>query len=444
MIDNVGSFMSKEEICALCLQQKPLKESHVIPKFVGKWLKDKGTGYLASAEDSSKRVQDILKIKLLCGDCEQKFSKLEKYFADTMFYPFQDDKIRKFDYTEELKQFIISMAWRCLQVVKDDYLKKETGFPLTSFVEKADKEWREILNDNSDSIDSYDTHLVFTDYETVKQVPDAHPKLHWYLLHGFDMTVVTGETKVYFYVKIPWIIFVTTIEPQKMNGWEGSIINKNGHISDVQTISDGGFWKFINDRCKFAFDNSPGPSSEVGTARLVKHIEKVGEKYFTSNIYESRIIERDNIRRKKLENMPDSIIELVEHAIIEASAPGSTLVDSQFHKMDTRRIADEIADLSEEDVHRLDNLIDSVTRRSIMSNENYHETFTSDSLHITFMMSLEKSPEDKQNSIQKECKRLKKETGGKIHIAVFSYSPEYDEYTTGCFVPWNTDDKEEK
>ncbi len=51
--------MTELEICALCLKEKPLQESHLIPKFVGKWLKDEGTGYLVSAEDASKRIQDI-------------------------------------------------------------------------------------------------------------------------------------------------------------------------------------------------------------------------------------------------------------------------------------------------------------------------------------------------------------------------------------------------
>ena len=428
--------MSKEKFCALCLKEKTLRESHIIPKFVGKWLKEEGTGFLANSADASKRVQDLGTEKLLCEECEQKFSKLENAFANSMFYPFHKDKVREFDYDENLKPLIISMAWRGLQIIKESYLKKEAGSPLNSFVIQADKEWREILNDNSDSIDSYETHLLFLDYAAAKKIPDAHPKLHWYLLHGTDFTIVTGKTKVYFYVQLPWMVFVISIEPQKMDGWEGTIINKNGHISDVQTIRDGGFLGFLNNRCKLAFNSSPGPRPEVATARLLKSIKKDREKYLTSNIYESHIVERDNIRKTKMENMPSTVIELVEVAIIQGSADaGTELVDSRFNKMKTRRIADLIADLSDEDAKRLEDLIDSVTRMSTIVDENKQDTFTSDSIHITFMISLERSPEARAKNIEKEFNRILKETGGKIHFAVFSYSPGYDNYTSGCFVP---------
>ncbi|WKT57182.1 hypothetical protein QVH35_06995 [Candidatus Nitrosotenuis chungbukensis] len=107
--------MSEISTCALCLQEGTLRESHIIPKFVGKWIKETGTGYLVSAEDGAKRVQDITKLHLLCGNCEEKFSKLEKYFADNIFFPFHNDKIRTFDYDENFEKFIISLSLESLE-----------------------------------------------------------------------------------------------------------------------------------------------------------------------------------------------------------------------------------------------------------------------------------------------------------------------------------------
>ena len=53
-------------ICALCKDETNLKESHLIPKFVGKWLKrTSATGYLRDIKNINKRQQDIFKEYLL-------------------------------------------------------------------------------------------------------------------------------------------------------------------------------------------------------------------------------------------------------------------------------------------------------------------------------------------------------------------------------------------
>jgi len=432
------------QVCALCLKQKPLRESHLIPKFVGNWLKEEGTGYLASAADGSKRVQDLVKIKLLCEDCEQKFSKLENSFANSIFYPFHNDKVREFDYDEELKPFIISMAWRCLQPIKEDFIKQNPTSQVTSFVDNAEREWREFLNGEGTSIDSYETHLLFLDYVKPDSTTETDPKFHWYLLHGTDSTIVYSDTKVYFYVKLPWMVFVISIEPKKLEGWEGTIVNKNGHIATAQTVSAPGFAQLLQDRTKFALHSSEGPSKEVSTRRMVKAIEKDPEKYLTSNIYESYIVERDNVRRNKMKNMPESLIELVEVGILDGKAgPDIELVDSQAYKMITRRIADKIADLSEEDAKRLHEMIFTVNRMSQILNENKQLTFTSDSLHITYMVSWENSNETRAQNLKKEMDELREKTQDKIHYAAFLFSPILNNYQSGYFVPLEADSKKQ-
>ena len=64
--------------CALCGQQKDLRKSHIVPRFVGKWLKStSATGFLRGVKNPELRLQDLPTLPLLCGDCEQIFSKLE-------------------------------------------------------------------------------------------------------------------------------------------------------------------------------------------------------------------------------------------------------------------------------------------------------------------------------------------------------------------------------
>ena len=61
--------------CRLCRLSDDLRESHIIPSFVFKWLKKtSATGYLRFAEGDAASKQDGVKIPLLCGTCEQRLS----------------------------------------------------------------------------------------------------------------------------------------------------------------------------------------------------------------------------------------------------------------------------------------------------------------------------------------------------------------------------------
>jgi hypothetical protein len=80
--------------CRLCEKEDDLKESHFIPKFVGKWIrKTSATGYIRQKYEPHKRSQDIAKEYWLCGDCEQLFSKWEREFANKVFYPFVEQGV---------------------------------------------------------------------------------------------------------------------------------------------------------------------------------------------------------------------------------------------------------------------------------------------------------------------------------------------------------------
>lgn len=425
------------ETCALCLQQKPLRDSHIIPKFVGKWLKDtSATGFLASADDASKRKQDLVKEKLLCEYCEQKFSKFENYFANNIFYPFHNDKVREFDYDENLKPFIISMAWRVLVTVKEEYLEGNFASPLNSFVNKAEKEWRKFLNGDVDSIDQYETHVVFLDYLKPDSIAEADSKFHWYLLRGADSDICSNDTRVFLYVKLPWMAFVVAIEPQKLEGWEGTIINKSGCITTGQKIADGEFAGLLQNRANLAMTTSSGPDEETSARRLQQAIEKNPERFFASDILQALIEEGDLVRKEKMKNMPGGVKELVEHAILTGQDdPNLSRVENGGRKLATRRIADIISNLSEEDVKRLYEVLFTVNRMSQILKENKEMTFTSDSIHITYLLSYDTNLEIRRTNVEKKSENLKVQTKEKIPLAVFSYCPMTNTWLSIFFIP---------
>lgn len=64
-------------ICKLCLQEKELCESHIIPKFVYRPVNDEKRREVVVSENKYSIVQNGVKIPLLCKECEGKFSNYE-------------------------------------------------------------------------------------------------------------------------------------------------------------------------------------------------------------------------------------------------------------------------------------------------------------------------------------------------------------------------------
>jgi 5-methylcytosine-specific restriction endonuclease McrA len=106
--------------CALCGSDGPLKDSHIIPSFVSDKIKNNSpAGFLRGGiADPNMRRQDGDKLKLLCGDCEQRFSIAEKKFAEEVFAPYHETGQTAFQYEDWLSYFICSVNWRTLHLVR--------------------------------------------------------------------------------------------------------------------------------------------------------------------------------------------------------------------------------------------------------------------------------------------------------------------------------------
>lgn len=148
--------------CALCGENKSLSMSHIIPNFVFKWMKESSaTGFLRSAENPEKRLQDFAKLPFLCLECEQLFSKFESYFAKQVFFPVLNKKIIQVSYDEKLLGFIISLSWRTL---KKTYATNCTQHPwIKEHLDMAEKIWRDYLLGVRKDVLPYETYMLFMD-----------------------------------------------------------------------------------------------------------------------------------------------------------------------------------------------------------------------------------------------------------------------------------------
>lgn len=115
-------------ICKLCLEENELCNSHIIPEFAYKYVYDYSKGgrkishYTPSISNNLivTSEQKGYREPLLCRNCENKFSKWEKYVKEcfekglTAFAIDNEDILFKIkiDYTK-FKLFFMSILWRC-------------------------------------------------------------------------------------------------------------------------------------------------------------------------------------------------------------------------------------------------------------------------------------------------------------------------------------------
>ena len=111
----------KNALCRLCHVPSKLCESHIFPRSFIKFVRDEGTNKFYEMYDKAHNlIQDGPKERLLCGPCEQRISRYEKYFKEAVHLSrhgieiLQADEvavIRNLDYGN-VKLFLLSVLWR--------------------------------------------------------------------------------------------------------------------------------------------------------------------------------------------------------------------------------------------------------------------------------------------------------------------------------------------
>lgn len=221
---------SRGGVCALCGTRTSLELSHIIPKFVFRWFRDtSATGRMRYSRTPNKRVQDGLKTRLLCSQCESRFSFFEDQFARHVFHPLNEDPSQRIRYEDWLLKFCVSVCWRIVQ-----YVKKETdnNFVVTEkhhreLAKNAEQTWHDFLLGNTRRIGQFEIHLLPMS-ELVGQSPIELPdNINRYLLRSIDFEIVGGREMVLAYVKMGiFLVFGFLVPP--VDRWRGSKVCTRG------------------------------------------------------------------------------------------------------------------------------------------------------------------------------------------------------------------------
>ncbi|MGD6933028.1 MAG: hypothetical protein ACQCN5_02360 [Candidatus Bathyarchaeia archaeon] len=199
--------------CALCKKEKPLQISHIVPSFVGKWLKESSaTGFMRELRTPNERIQDVWKTHLLCRDCEQLLSGFETYFAKEIFYPYLEGKNSPLTYDDRFLKFAVSLSWRLL-VLNEENFKK--NYPqLLQYSSQAEETWRSYLLGCSLNPGPFEHHIFF--FDQIAEGQDMPTDFQWYTLRTVDSTVVGNNEKALVYSKLPSIMIVSAIHPANL------------------------------------------------------------------------------------------------------------------------------------------------------------------------------------------------------------------------------------
>lgn len=197
---------SKKNICFLCRKKRKLMVSHITPKFVTNWIKKTSiTKGLRRTDNINQRLEDGVKIRLLCDECEAKFSKYESNFAEKIFYPcMKGDKSFKID--EKINKFVSSISWRILvSLVK----KEELGEKELNEYLRIEKKLRDYLLDRVKN--PYDNYLFFFSEKLNFKKPTK--EYFWYIDRASHMYWIISEDLTFVYFSFPKMFFVTQVKP---------------------------------------------------------------------------------------------------------------------------------------------------------------------------------------------------------------------------------------
>ena len=415
---------AKPKTCALCLEAKSVRQSHIIPKFFGDWIKrTSATGYLVSATHASKRRQDIVKIPLLCDCCEERFSKYEGWFSRQIFEPFDKsqpfNKPQSFEYDDNLALFVTSLSWRALKLSYDEARADRPD--LVPLIDEAEYCWREFLLGKRQT-NPYESHLLFVDSK--EQDVNSLVSSDWYRFRAVDATLCTSANRVFSYAKLPHMLTVTAIYPPTMEGWSGTLVKTGGKITTSQSIDDAGFKELFVNRAQQALTLSPQLSIEMSTRRMKKALKNQSRVLKSETI---KIMRRDvdEDLGKKMEGMPEMVAGLIKVILGAVDNPDASDEYNQSVHWAGRRIADKLSNLSGDELKRLDQAIESVLNKAGATWEYARSVWKSDSVWVVVMVHHNATKEHQRSKMRDDLGELKSQQGDtKTPIGIFSINCE--------------------
>lgn len=239
------------ERCRLCGEERPLLLSHILPAFVFRWKRESAGGsHLRSTAEPNLRVQDGIKMHWLCAECEERFSKVEREFANQIFYPILEDPSARRSYGPWLLRFCASVSWRLLRLALEQNRYENEWTPeQVDRCRDAERVWREFLLGVRAHPGEFRQHLLPFDIIESGSL-DAEPNINRYLTRTIQMDLCQGRDSIFTFAKLGRFAIFGIVRPDDQ-AWKGSAVQANeGWVGPRQYVLPRALWDYMNDKAR--------------------------------------------------------------------------------------------------------------------------------------------------------------------------------------------------
>jgi len=289
-------------ICAFCDSDAPLRESHVLPAFVFRWLRGRsGTGHMRNTDNPNRRVQDGLKLPWLCGECEALFSRDETAFATKLFHPWHAGNYR-IPYDDWLLKFCVSVSWRVLRYARGRNPDTHYTDAQEALMDDADVRWRAFLRGAEPHPGPFEQHLLIFDMIEDTTVPDLPNNINRFLTGAVTFDIVGSDRSLMTFAKLGRFTIFGIIQ-KGSHRWEGTKVHvKHGLLKPGKVVIPGALLDLFREKAMLA-DDFMTSMSPAQRAKVDKHVMDNIEAFAASDQFaaitaDARMFGEDAVVRK--------------------------------------------------------------------------------------------------------------------------------------------------
>lgn len=291
--------------CRLCGTVGELQESHVIPKFVYKWMKEtSGTGHLRFGQQPNRRVQDGYKFHWLCENCEQLFNTWETQFANQIFHPLNEDSTYRTQYESWFLKFCVSISWRVLNLHIEKNIHEHLSEELLERAMLANRVWKKFLLGEKPHPEKHEQHFLPMDALDSFSYPNMPSNINRYILRSVDIDLVSGKERAFIYSKLGRFIILGFIEMPRPRDWVGTKVHvREGLIEPKDYTLPTEFGDYFVDKAR-QMDAIYDVISEEQNTKIektfLKDLDRAAEsESFKAMDYDVRLFGKEAFKKEK-------------------------------------------------------------------------------------------------------------------------------------------------
>ena len=239
--------------CALCAESSDLQASHIIPGFVFDWFREtSATGHFRFSQSPNRRVQDGLKPRMLCWECEQRFSFWEAKFAEKCFVPINNGRASNISYEPWMLKFATSVSWRVLRTFAASGGLSEFPDHILTKVDDALREWARFLLGHRPDPGPYEQHMFLVDVvEGRSSIANVPPNISRYLARAIECYVAHTQDTAVSYAKMGKFVLFGFVAMDYPRRWKGTRLKvQQGWFGERDIELPQNVWNFICERAR--------------------------------------------------------------------------------------------------------------------------------------------------------------------------------------------------